>query len=276
MAARLRDAVSAAHEDAVRAMTAAQGSGLAVNRDLVELIELQRRIIRIADQLDDGSAAVEASGAPPESEAAGDWPWNAFPWDPAQASGVRLLRGGNVSLSGRAPNLAAVAVGLGWDVRATVGDDFDLDASALAVGGDQRVPTDQHFVFYNNLRSPDGAIEHTGDHLTGSGAGDDEVITVDLVALPPTVTNVVFSVSIHDAELRGQTFGQVRNAYIRVVDRATETELARYDLTEDAAEETAVVCGELYRHGAEWKFRAIGRGYASGLAGIARDYGIEV
>ncbi|MET9490232.1 TerD family protein [Nocardia sp. NPDC006630] len=187
-----------------------------------------------------------------------------------------MLRGGNVSLSHRAPNLTAVAVGLGWDVRATVGDDFDLDASALAVGGDQRVPTDRHFVFYNNLRSPDGAIEHTGDHLTGSGAGDDEVITVDLVDLPPTVTNVVFSVSIHDAEVRGQTFGQVRNAYIRVVDRATRTELARYDLTEDAAEETAVVCGELYRQGPEWKFRAIGRGYASGLAGIARDYGIDV
>lgn len=189
---------------------------------------------------------------------------------------VSLAKGGNVSLSKQAPNLTAVAVGLGWDVRSTTGAEFDLDASAIATGQDQKVISDQHFVFYNNLRSPEGSIEHTGDNLTGEGEGDDEVITVDLAATPPTITNIFFPVSIHDAAARQQSFGQVRNAFIRVVDRNTGTELARYDLTEDASTETAMVFGELYRAGAEWKFRAIGQGYASGLAGIARDYGVNV
>ncbi|MGW5382323.1 TerD family protein [Nocardia sp. NPDC003963] len=189
---------------------------------------------------------------------------------------VSLAKGGNVSLSKQAPNLTAVAVGLGWDVRATTGSDFDLDASAIATGPDQKVVSDQHFVFYNNLRSPEGSIEHTGDNLTGEGEGDDEVINVDLAATPPTITNIFFPVSIHDADTRQQSFGQVRNAFIRVVDRANGAELARYDLSEDASTETAMVFGELYRSGAEWKFRAIGQGYASGLAGIARDYGVNV
>ncbi|MET8797429.1 TerD family protein [Nocardia sp. NPDC004568] len=189
---------------------------------------------------------------------------------------VSLAKGGNVSLSKQAPNLTAVAVGLGWDVRSTTGSDFDLDASAIATGPDQKVVSDQHFVFYNNLRSPEGTIEHTGDNLTGAGEGDDEVINVDLAATPPTITNIFFPVSIHDADARQQSFGQVRNAFIRVVDRANGAELARYDLSEDASTETAMVFGELYRHGAEWKFRAIGQGYASGLAGIARDYGVNV
>ncbi|MEE2032946.1 TerD family protein [Rhodococcus chondri] len=190
--------------------------------------------------------------------------------------GVSLAKGGNVSLSKEAPNLTAVAVGLGWDVRATTGVDFDLDASALMTGADTKVLSDQHFVFYNNLRSPDGSVEHTGDNLTGEGEGDDEVINVDLVAVPQNVQSIVFPVSIHDADARSQSFGQVRNAFIRVVDRATDRELARYDLTEDASTETAMVFGELYRRGTEWKFRAIGQGYASGLAGIARDYGVSI
>lgn len=189
---------------------------------------------------------------------------------------VTLAKGGNVSLSKQAANLTAVSVGLGWDVRASTGADFDLDASALATGTDLKVLSDQHFVFYNNLRSPDGSIEHTGDNLTGAGEGDDEVINVDLVAVSPDVTNIFFPVSIHDADARRQSFGQVRNAYIRVVDSATGSELARYDLSEDASTETAMVFGELYRHSGEWKFRAIGQGYASGLAGIARDYGVHV
>jgi tellurium resistance protein TerD len=211
----------------------------------------------------------------------GAWPWMLFHLDKnldkkGAAMSVTLAKGGNVSLSKQAPNLTAVAVGLGWDVRATTGADFDLDASALATGPSQKVLSDGHFVFYNNLRSPEGTIEHTGDNLTGEGEGDDEVINVDLAAAPPMITNIFFPVSIHDALARQQSFGQVRNAYIRVVDRATGAELARYDLTEDASTETAMVFGELYRNGAEWKFRAIGQGYASGLAGIARDYGVNV
>ncbi|WP_069162381.1 TerD family protein [Nocardia altamirensis] len=189
---------------------------------------------------------------------------------------VTLAKGGNVSLSKQAANLSKVAVGLGWDVRTTTGADYDLDASALATGPNLKVLSDQHFIFYNNLRSPEGSIEHTGDNLTGAGEGDDEVINVDLIATPPTITNIFFPVSIHDADARSQSFGQIRNAFIRVVDAATGVELARYDLTEDASTETAMVFGELYRHNNEWKFRAIGQGYASGLAGIARDYGVNI
>lgn len=189
---------------------------------------------------------------------------------------VSLSKGGNVSLTKEAPGLTAVAVGLGWDARTTTGADFDLDASAIACGENKRVLSDQHFVFFNNLRSPDGSIEHTGDNLDGQGEGDDETINVDLAATPPDVTSIFFPVSIYDAEKLGLSFGQVQNAFIRVVDRATGNELARYDLSEDASTETAMVFGELYRNGAEWKFRAIGQGYASGLAGIARDYGVNV
>ncbi|MFB7876206.1 MULTISPECIES: TerD family protein [unclassified Nocardia] len=189
---------------------------------------------------------------------------------------VTLAKGGNVSLSKQTDNLTKVAVGLGWDVRTTTGADHDLDASALATGTNLKVLSDQHFVFYNNLRSPEGTIEHTGDNLTGEGDGDDEIINVDLAATPPTITNIFFPVSIHDAQARGQSFGQIRNAYIRVTDANTGVELARYDLSEDASTETAMVFGELYRHNNEWKFRAIGQGYASGLAGIARDYGVNI
>ncbi|MGV9671644.1 MULTISPECIES: TerD family protein [unclassified Gordonia (in: high G+C Gram-positive bacteria)] len=190
--------------------------------------------------------------------------------------GVSLSKGGNVSLTKEAPGLTAVAVGLGWDARSTTGTDFDLDASAIGLGADKKVLSDQHFVFFNNLKSPDGSIEHTGDNLTGEGEGDDEVINVDLAGTPPNVDSIVFPVSIYDADTRAQSFGQVRNAYIRVVNRANGSEIARYDLSEDASTETAMVFGEIYRNGAEWKFRAIGQGYASGLAGIARDYGVNV
>ena len=190
--------------------------------------------------------------------------------------GVSLSKGGNVSLTKAAPNLTAVTVGLGWDARATTGVDFDLDASALALGENHKIVSDQHFVFFNNLRSPDGSIEHLGDNLTGEVEGDDEQINVNLAAVPPTVISVVFPVSIYDAESRSQSFGQVRNAYIRVVNQSDGSELARYDLSEDASTETAMVFGELYRNGPEWKFRAIGQGYASGLAGIARDFGVNV
>ncbi len=190
--------------------------------------------------------------------------------------GVSLAKGGNVSLTKAAPNLTAVTVGLGWDVRATTGADFDLDASALMLAGNGKVISDQHFVFYNNLRSPDGSVEHTGDNLTGEGEGDDESINVDLTAVPPQCERIVFPVSIYDADNRQQSFGQVRNAFIRIVNRTDGNELARFDLTEDASTETAMVFGELYRHNGEWKFRAVGQGYASGLAGIALDFGVNI
>jgi tellurium resistance protein TerD len=190
--------------------------------------------------------------------------------------GVSLSKGGNVSLSKEAPGLTAVTVGLGWDVRTTTGADFDLDASALAVNSGGKIVSDAHFVFYNNLTSPEGSIQHTGDNLTGEGEGDDEQIKLDLAGMPAEVDKVVFPVSIHDADARGQNFGQVRNAFIRVVNQAGGAELARYDLTEDASTETAMVFGEIYRNGAEWKFRAVGQGYASGLAGIAQDFGVNV
>ncbi|MGC0418861.1 TerD family protein [Embleya sp. AB8] len=190
--------------------------------------------------------------------------------------GVSLAKGGNVSLSKAAPGLTAVAVCLGWDARSTTGADFDLDASALLLGNDGRVLSDLHFVFYNNLTSPDGSVQHTGDNLTGEGEGDDETVNVDLSSVPGDVQRIVFPVSIHDAVARDQSFGQVRNAYIRVVNRADNNELARYDLTEDASTETAMVFGELYRNANEWKFRAVGQGYASGLAGIAKDFGVNV
>ncbi|KOX19408.1 MULTISPECIES: TerD family protein [unclassified Streptomyces] len=190
--------------------------------------------------------------------------------------GVSLAKGGNVSLSKEAPGLTAVVVGLGWDVRTTTGADYDLDASALLLNEAGKVVSDRHFVFYNNLTSPDGSVEHTGDNLTGEGDGDDESIKVGLSAVPADIQRIVFPVSIHDAANRGQSFGQVRNAFIRVVNQADGAELARYDLSEDAATETAMVFGELYRHGAEWKFRAVGQGYASGLAGIAADFGVNV
>ncbi|MFI1979471.1 TerD family protein [Streptomyces wedmorensis] len=189
---------------------------------------------------------------------------------------VSLSKGGNVSLTKEAPGLAAVTVGLGWDVRTTTGTDFDLDASAIGVDAAGKVASDAHFVFFNNKSTPDQTIVHTGDNRTGEGGGDDEQINVNLAALPPNVDKIVFPVSIYDAVNRSQNFGQVRNAYIRIVNQADGAELARYDLSEDAAVETAMVFGELYRNGAEWKFRAVGQGYASGLEGIARDFGVNL
>ncbi len=189
---------------------------------------------------------------------------------------VSLTKGGNVSLTKQAPGMTAVLVGLGWDARTTTGEQFDLDASALMLGNTGKVPSDRHFVFFNNKTSPDGAVEHTGDNLTGAGEGDDETIKVDLAAVPGDVEKIVFAVSIYEGEARQQGFGQVRNAFIRVVDQAGGAEVARYDLTEDASSETAMLFGELYRNGGEWKFRAVGQGYSAGLAGIAGDFGVGV
>jgi tellurium resistance protein TerD len=190
--------------------------------------------------------------------------------------GVSLTKGGNVSLTKQAPGLTAVIVGLGWEPRTTAGADFDLDASALMLNTSAKIISDNHFIFFNNLKSPDGSVEHTGDNLTGAGEGDDEQIKVNLAAVPPECDKINFPVSIYEAETRGQNFGQVRNAFIRVVNQADGAELTRYDLSEDASTETAMVFGELYRNGDEWKFRAIGQGYASGLRGIATDFGVNV
>jgi tellurium resistance protein TerD len=189
---------------------------------------------------------------------------------------VSLSKGGNVSLTKEAPGLTAALVGLGWDARTTSGAAFDLDASALLLNKAGKVLSDQHFVFFNNLASPDGSVEHTGDNLTGEGEGDDESIKVDLSRVPADVDKIVFTVSIYDAESRQQSFGQVRNAFIRVVNQADDSEVTRYDLSEDASTETAMIFGEMYRNSGEWKFRAVGQGYTSGLAGIARDFGVNV
>ncbi|MEV0397219.1 TerD family protein [Polymorphospora rubra] len=190
--------------------------------------------------------------------------------------GVSLSKGGNVSLTKQAPGLTAVTVGLGWDVRTTTGTDFDLDASAIICNASGKALSDQHFIFFNNLTSPDGSVQHLGDNLTGEGDGDDEQINVNLAGVPGDVDKITFTVSIYDAEGRSQSFGQVANAFIRVVNQAGGEELARYDLSEDASTETAMVFGELYRRDAEWKFRAVGQGYASGLRGIAQDFGVNV
>ncbi|MFJ1696064.1 TerD family protein [Streptomyces sp. NPDC088252] len=190
--------------------------------------------------------------------------------------GVSLAKGQNVVLNQDGTPLADVTVGLGWDARPVGGTDFDLDASAIICGPDQKVVSDRHFVFYNNLTSPDGAVRHTGDNTTGEGDGDDEQLLVDLDRLDEKTGQIVFTVSIHDAQNRGQNFGQVEDAYIRVLDNLTGREMCRYELSYDAAGETAMVFGALYRRGGEWKFRAIGQGYASGLAGIAVDYGVDV
>ena len=190
--------------------------------------------------------------------------------------GVSLNKGGNVSLSKEAPGLNRILIGLGWDTRSTDGADFDLDASLFMLTSEGRVRSDSDFIFYNNLKRSDGSVEHTGDNLTGEGEGDDEQGKINLAGIGSDADKIVFMVSIYQGDERGQSFGQVRNAFIRVVNAADSKEIARYDLSEDASTETAMVFGEVYRSGADWKFRAVGQGYASGLAGIARDYGVNV
>ncbi len=191
--------------------------------------------------------------------------------------GVSLSKGGNVSLTKEAGGtLTAVTVGLGWDARTTTGADFDLDASALLCNAAGKVRSDADFIFYNQLSSTDGSVTHQGDNLTGDGDGDDEQVKISLATVPADVTKVVFAVSIHEAQARGQSFGQVRNAFIRVVNDAGGAELARYDLSEDASTETAMVFGEVYRADGGWKMRAIGQGFSSGLRGIATDYGVSI
>ncbi len=190
---------------------------------------------------------------------------------------VTLRKGQKVDLTKGNPSLKKILVGLGWDVkRYDGGFDFDLDAAAFLLGANGKVNSDSDFVFYNNLKDPSGAVEHMGDNLTGAGEGDDEEVRIDLEKIPANVEKIDFTVTIYDADVRNQTFGQVENAYIRVVDDATGQELIRYDLGEDFSVETAVVVGEIYRNKGEWKFNAIGSGFSGGLGALGRNYGVNV
>ena len=189
---------------------------------------------------------------------------------------ISLNKGGNLSLSKTDPSLNQVLIGLGWDARATDGVDFDLDASAFLLAANDKVRAETDFIFYNQTRSPEGSVEHTGDNRTGAGDGDDEAIKIDLAKVPAEVQKIAITVTIHDAESRGQNFGQVQNAFIRVVNDQTNVEIVRFDLNEDYSTETAMIFGELYRHNGEWKFRAVGQGYNGGLSAMCRQYGISI
>lgn len=189
---------------------------------------------------------------------------------------VSLSKGGNVSLSKEAPGLTNIVIGLGWDTRSTDGSDFDLDASMFVLKEDNKVRNDSDFIFYNNKTGADGSVEHLGDNLTGEGEGDDEQIKVNLNGVPQDVANLAVGVTIHEAEGRSQNFGMVSNAFIRVINGADNSEIARYDLSEDASTETAMVFGEVYRRGGEWKFKAVGQGFDGGLGPLARNYGVNV
>ena len=188
---------------------------------------------------------------------------------------ISLQKGGNVNLSKEAPGLTKVVIGLGWDPRSSDGSAFDLDGSAFLLKTDGKVRGDSDFIFYNNLKSTDGSVLHTGDNTTGQGDGDDESLNIDLSAIPADIDRVAFCVTIHEADARRQNFGMVGKAYIRCLNAANSSELARYDLSEDGSTETAMIFGELYRHGSDWKFRAIGQGFKGGLGPLARSFGVN-
>ena len=189
---------------------------------------------------------------------------------------VTLLKGGNISLSKTAPELKNVLIGLGWDARATDGDDFDLDASMFLLNDNGKVRGDADFIFYNQLLSSCGSVEHTGDNRTGDGDGDDEQLKVYLQKIPPTVNRLAITVTIHDAIARKQNFGQVSDAYVRIVNLDNDAEITRFDLSEDYGTETAMIFGEIYRHNGEWKFKAVGQGYNGGLEAMCTQFGVSV
>lgn len=190
---------------------------------------------------------------------------------------ITLAKGQKIDLTKTNPSLVRGIIGLGWDTNKYAGgQDFDLDASAFLVDANNRCQNDLDFVFYNNLEHPSKSVIHTGDNRTGEGDGDDEQIIVDFSKIPAHVDRIGITVTIHDADGRAQNFGQVANAFVRFVDEATNEELLRFDLGEDFSIETAVVFCELYRHGNEWKFNAIGSGFSGGLAALCRNYGLEV
>lgn len=189
---------------------------------------------------------------------------------------ISLTKGGNVSLTKEAPGITKTTVGLGWNPRVTDGQAFDLDAIAFLVTESGKVRADNDFIFFNNLKSSDGSVVHNGDNRTGEGAGDDETLSVDLTKVPADVAKIIFAVTIYDGQGRNQNFGQVGDAYIRVLNDAGGSEIARYDLSEDSSTETAMIFGELYKHGSEWKFRAIGQGFSGGLGPLAASFGVAV
>ncbi|MFY4775280.1 TerD family protein [Metabacillus sp. RGM 3146] len=189
---------------------------------------------------------------------------------------ISLTKGQKVDLTKGNPGLTKVTVGLGWDTnKYDGGNDFDLDSSVFLLDENGKCPTEAEFVFYNNLKGGNGSVEHTGDNRTGEGEGDDEQVLVNLQDVPQNIQKISFAITIHDAEARSQNFGQVSNAYVRILNQESNEELIRYDLGEDFSIETAVVVGELYRHGTEWKFNAIGSGYQGGLASLVNDYGLN-
>lgn len=189
---------------------------------------------------------------------------------------LSLEKGGNLSLTKTDPSLQRMVIGLGWDERATDGSEFDLDASAFLLAEGGKVRSEKDFIFYNQMVSPEGSVTHTGDNRTGEGDGDDEQIKVDLSKMAADVDKVAITVTIHDAEARKQNFGQVMNAFIRIVNEDSGSEVVRFDLTEDYSVETAMVFGELYRNAGEWKFRAVGQGYAGGLGAMCGQYGVNI
>lgn len=189
---------------------------------------------------------------------------------------ISLVKGGNISLTKEAPAMKIAIAGLGWDARATDGAEFDLDASVFMIGEDGKVISDSNFIFFNQKLSPCGGVEHLGDNRTGEGTGDDEQIKIELAKIPSDVKKVVFGVSVYQAEERKQNFGQVSNAFMRIVNADNDEEITRFDLSEDASIETAMVFGELYRHNDEWKFKAVGQGYAGGLSALAAQHGVNI
>ncbi|EGV27794.1 stress protein [Thiorhodococcus drewsii AZ1] len=189
---------------------------------------------------------------------------------------VTLIKGANISLSRTDPSLERILIGLGWKARETEGVDFDLDASAFLLGENGKVARDEDFIFYNQLTSACGSVEHTGDNLTGAGEGDDEALKINLVKLPSSIKRVVVCVTIHEADSRGQNFGQVSEAFIRIANLDDDHEIARFDLSEDYSTETAMIFGEVYRRGDEWKFKAVGQGFSGGLAALCHQFGVDV
>jgi tellurium resistance protein TerD len=188
---------------------------------------------------------------------------------------ISLSKGQNISLSKEDATLQKIHIGLGWDERSTDGKEFDLDASLFMLKGDGKVRSNEDFIFYKQENSTCGSVHHTGDNRTGAGDGDDESIKVDLTKVPEDIEKLVVTVTIHDADARKQNFGQVENAFIRIANDESDAEIVRFDLAEDYSTETAMVFGEIYRHNGEWKFRAVGQGYAGGLLAMCKQYGVD-